>query len=51
MYLQVCSHISKCYGVASQFEGCREKIQEIPSIIKDLCRILYFKASLKVMIM
>ncbi|XP_033727987.1 dnaJ homolog subfamily C member 13-like [Pecten maximus] len=41
--VQVCMHVVKCYAVASQFEGCREKIQEIPAIIKDICRILYFK--------
>ncbi|KAK3083199.1 hypothetical protein FSP39_016526 [Pinctada imbricata] len=41
--VQVCLHIVKCYAVASQFEGCREKIQEIPAIIKDICRILFYK--------
>ena len=41
--VQVCTHVVKCYGVASQFEGCREKIQEIPAIIKNICRILYYK--------
>lgn len=41
--VQVCSHVSRCYGVAAQFEGCRERIQEIPNIVKDLCRIIYFK--------
>ena len=40
---QVCTHITRCYAVASQFKGCREKIQEHQNIIKDLCRILYFK--------
>ncbi|XP_023933252.1 dnaJ homolog subfamily C member 13-like [Lingula anatina] len=41
--VKVCIHIARCYAVASQFEGCREKIQENPTIVKDLCRILYFK--------
>ncbi|XP_046378006.2 dnaJ homolog subfamily C member 13-like [Haliotis rufescens] len=41
--VQVCMYVGKCYAVASQFEGCREKIQEVSSIIKDLCRILYYK--------
>jgi DnaJ family protein C protein 13 len=40
---QVCINIAKCYSVAAQFEGCREKIQECSGIIRDLCRILYFK--------
>ncbi|KAK0045772.1 dnaJ subfamily C member 13-like isoform X1 [Biomphalaria pfeifferi] len=39
----VCTYIAKCYSVAAQFEGCREKIQECSAIIKDLCRILYYK--------
>ncbi|ESP01912.1 hypothetical protein LOTGIDRAFT_172288, partial [Lottia gigantea] len=41
--VQVCINIAKCYSVAAQFEGCREKIQETSAIIKDLCRILSFK--------
>lgn len=41
--VQVCSHIAKCYGVAAQFEGCRERIQEHSAIVKDLCRILYYR--------
>ncbi|XP_074640124.1 dnaJ homolog subfamily C member 13-like isoform X2 [Tubulanus polymorphus] len=41
--VQVCIQIAQCYAVASQFEGCRERIQELPTIIKDLCRCLYFK--------
>ncbi|CAG2229949.1 DNAJC13 [Mytilus edulis] len=41
--VQVCTYVVKCYAVASQFEGCREKIQEIPAIIKNICRILYYK--------
>ncbi|KAL8571849.1 DnaJ subfamily C member 13 [Nucella lapillus] len=41
--VQVCVNVSKCYSVAAQFAGCREKIQECSGIIRDLCRILYFK--------
>ncbi|XP_034517714.1 dnaJ homolog subfamily C member 13 [Ailuropoda melanoleuca] len=46
MSVQVCGHISKCYSVAAQFEECREKITEMPGIIKDLCRVLYFGKSI-----
>ncbi|KAL4678230.1 hypothetical protein H8959_020904, partial [Pygathrix nigripes] len=49
MSVQVCGHISKCYSVAAQFEECREKITEMPSIIKDLCRVLYFGKILKML--
>ena len=45
---QVCTYVVKCYAVASQFEGCREKIQEIPAIIKDICRILYYKVTMRI---
>lgn len=38
----MCGHVSKCYSVAAQFEECREKITEMPNIIKDLCRLLYY---------
>ena len=40
---QVCTHITRCYAVAAQFEECREKITEMPGIIKDLCRVLYHR--------
>ncbi|KAK3742179.1 hypothetical protein QZH41_012074 [Actinostola sp. cb2023] len=43
--VQVCTHITKCFAVAAQFESCREKITEMPIIINDLCRVLYFKVS------
>lgn len=39
---QVCGHICRCYSVAAQFEECREKIIELPNIIRDLCHILYY---------
>lgn len=39
---QVCGHICRCYSVAAQFEECREKIIELPNIIRDVCHILYF---------
>ena len=40
---QVCIHISRCYRVSAQFEACREAITEIPNIVKDTCRVLYYK--------
>lgn len=41
-FLQVCGHICKCYSVAAQFEECREKMIELPNIIRDLCHILFY---------
>ena len=41
--VQIVSHISKCYAVSAQFEGCREKITEMPEIVNRLCNILRYK--------
>ncbi|KAJ8336734.1 hypothetical protein SKAU_G00379540 [Synaphobranchus kaupii] len=42
MAVQVCGHICKCYSVAAQFQECQEKIVELPNIVRDLCRVLYY---------
>ncbi|XP_065167125.1 dnaJ homolog subfamily C member 13 isoform X2 [Atheta coriaria] len=41
--VEVSKHITRCFSVAAQFTGCREKLIEMPELIRDLCRILYFK--------
>ncbi|PNF36068.1 DnaJ subfamily C member 13 [Cryptotermes secundus] len=41
--VQVCTHITRCFGVAAQFRGCREVMMEMPQLVKDVCHILYFK--------
>ena len=41
--VQVCTHITRCYSVAGRFQACRDKMVEMPQLIKDLCRILHFK--------
>ena len=46
--VQVCMHITKCFSVAGSFRGCRDKIAELPQLVKDLCRILHFKVSFNV---
>lgn len=43
MAVQVCTHICRCFRVSAQFEACRVAITEVPSILKDICRILYYK--------
>ncbi len=43
MAVQVCTHICRCYRVSARFDACREAIVEAPNIIKDICRILYYK--------
>ena len=47
MAVMVCTNISRCYKASAQFEGCREAITEVPTIISDLCRILYYNVSSK----
>ncbi|XP_043082003.1 dnaJ homolog subfamily C member 13-like isoform X3 [Puntigrus tetrazona] len=42
MAVQVCGHVCRCYSVAAQFEECREKIVELPNIIRDICHILFY---------
>lgn len=44
--VEVSKHITRCFSVAAQFTGCREKLIEMPELIRDLCRILYFKVIL-----
>lgn len=41
--VQVCIHVARCFTVAAQFSACRERMIEMPEMIKDICRILYFK--------
>lgn len=46
----MCGHICKCYSVAAQFEECREKMIELPNIIRDLCHILFY-GKVRIMVM
>ncbi|XP_078489054.1 dnaJ homolog subfamily C member 13 [Ciona intestinalis] len=41
--VKVCMHVCRCYAVAAQFEECREKFMADSNIVKDVCRILYYK--------
>ncbi|KAJ8925386.1 hypothetical protein NQ315_009217 [Exocentrus adspersus] len=41
--VQVCVHVTRCFSVAAQFPGCRERMVDLKQLVKDLCRILYFK--------
>uniref|UniRef100_A0A8C7UW68 J domain-containing protein n=1 Tax=Oncorhynchus mykiss TaxID=8022 RepID=A0A8C7UW68_ONCMY len=45
--MKVCGQVCKCYSVAAQFEECREKIIELPNIIRDLCHMLYYGKGLQ----
>jgi DnaJ family protein C protein 13 len=39
----VCGHLTRFYAVASQFPLCREKMIEMPELVKNICRIFYYK--------
>ena len=41
----VCVHLTRFYSVASQFQKCREKMVEMPELVKNICRIFYYKVS------
>jgi len=44
--VQVCTHVIRFYTVAARFEGCREKMVEMPELVKNICRVFYYKVSL-----
>uniref|UniRef100_A0A182NJR4 J domain-containing protein n=1 Tax=Anopheles dirus TaxID=7168 RepID=A0A182NJR4_9DIPT len=48
LHYEVISNITRCFDVACCFESCRKKILELPQLIADVCRVVYFKHSLSV---
>ncbi|CAJ0577607.1 unnamed protein product, partial [Mesorhabditis spiculigera] len=44
MTVQVCEQICYCLATASQFEGCRYKIAEMPSVFDNLYYLLQFSS-------
>lgn len=45
LHYQIISNVTRCFEVACTFEKCKEKIIELPELIVDVCRIVYFKVS------
>ncbi len=43
--VQVCTHIARFYSVASQFQMCRDRMVEMPELVKNVCRIFYYKVT------
>jgi DnaJ family protein C protein 13 len=43
MSVHVCVFVTQCFAAAAQFELCREKMLSLATLVKDLCRCLYFK--------
>lgn len=48
VHYQIISNITKCFEVACNFEQCKKKIIELPQLLTDVCRVVYFKHSLSV---
>ena len=40
--VQVCSHVIRFYSVASMFEQCRDRMVEMPELVKNICRVFYY---------
>jgi len=43
MSVSVCTNCTRCFNVASQFPMCRDTFSQIPQLVYDITRILYFK--------
>jgi len=41
--VDVCTHIIRCYSVAAQFQSCRDRLIEMPELVKSVCRVLYYR--------
>lgn len=46
LHYEVISNITKCFEVACYFENCKKKILELPQLMIDVCRVVYFKVSI-----
>lgn len=43
VHYEIISNITRCFEVACNFENCKKKIIELPQLIVDVCRVVYFK--------
>jgi len=43
MSVLVCTYCTLCFKVASQFPMCRDTFSQMPQLVEDITRILYFK--------
>ena len=40
--VEVCTHIVRCFTVSASFPACRQRLAEMPSVSRDICRILNY---------
>lgn len=43
LHYAVIGSITKCFEVACNFDKCKAKILELPQLVMDVCRVVYFK--------
>ncbi|XP_062135863.1 dnaJ homolog subfamily C member 13 isoform X2 [Drosophila sulfurigaster albostrigata] len=48
LHYQVISNVTRCFEVACNFEKCKQKIIQLPQLLSDVCRVVYFKHTLSV---
>lgn len=48
LHYQVISNVTRCFEVACNFEKCKQKIIQLPQLLADVCRVVYFKHTLSV---
>uniref|UniRef100_A0A182Y246 J domain-containing protein n=1 Tax=Anopheles stephensi TaxID=30069 RepID=A0A182Y246_ANOST len=48
LHYEVISNVTRCFDVACCFDSCRKKMLELPQLMADVCRVVYFKHSLSV---
>ncbi|XP_059089728.1 dnaJ homolog subfamily C member 13-like [Tigriopus californicus] len=41
--VQVCIHVIRFFAVASEFPACCTKMVEMPDLVKNICRVFYYK--------
>ena len=40
--VEVCTHIVRCYSVSAH-AACRDRLIEMPELVKNICRLMYYK--------
>lgn len=45
LHYQVINNITKCFDVSCNFDMCKKKMLELPQLVVDVCRVVYFKVS------
>ena len=41
----MCANILRCFASSARFAECRERIAELPSVVKEMCRCLWLQGA------